>query len=267
MQHYYVAKLGHASGCRTTGADHRAASGRRWIGTRVDRSRASTASTILDVSGRAARARTGDPAPAAFMRPTGAPRPRDVRRQGRSPGSRIDAPAWPSRCRAPVTVIGSGSPLTVAGAASASALRARPNSLLARDHGIARTLTVRVFPSVAGRVKAQVRSNHASANTRPPPWISRNASRTGDTIPRSGRDSMRLALGGAHVLDPPGYLSLLPARRPSSGCPPTTPPAIRTVRPWKSGAVTRLPPGSGPHPALLARPASPNARRARSISA
>lgn len=102
---------------------------------------------VLDVSGRAARARADHDGPTSIMRPTGAPRPRDVRRQGRSPGSRIDASAWPSRCMAPVTVLGSGSPLTVAGAASASPRWARPNSLLARDPRTARTLTaVRFHP-------------------------------------------------------------------------------------------------------------------------
>lgn len=110
----------------------------------------------------------------ATLRSTPPERPSDD--QGRSPGSRVDAgSARPSRRASASGRWVESSPLTVAGAASASALRASPNSLLAPgrdawrtmigcDHRSARTGVKR--PEAAGRAPSASGCRRAGAASR-----------------------------------------------------------------------------------------------------
>ena len=108
-------------------------------------------------------------------------------------------PARPSRCVASVTVIGSGSPLTVAGAASASPIGARPNSLLAHDPSTVRTLDGRTFHGDDCNVNgfAQLRNNVTFAVAEGPRFRAgrrRTPARGGGTGHDLGTPSRRDAL-------------------------------------------------------------------------
>jgi len=109
--------------------------------------------------------------------------------------------------RTPVTVLGSGSPLTVAGAASASPRRARPNSLLAHGPRTARTLTVTRFhpgpamsrPGVSGRRGARPSGPRCREAGRTPPSRRRTRGRRGGGQGARPRDRQGVARGDRAV--------------------------------------------------------------------